>query len=152
MRVRTPVWVAWLSLAALVASCAAPPVTPNGLQLVQRSTVSTPKAPSAATIEALGKVQAQLIRKWQPNCPVPEGERVQVRVRIRLNVDGALELAPQLVDYSGAEATKDLSTKEASLRAFSAIVEAAPFHGLPPEEYDSWKQFIVRFDSKEACH
>ena len=39
----------------------------------------------------------------------------------------------------------------AASRALSAVGRGAPYDGLPVEDYDSWKQFVVRFDGKEAC-
>jgi outer membrane biosynthesis protein TonB len=111
----------------------------------------TSGAAKAATASALGLVQAKLIRLWNPNCGVTGANALQVRVRIFLNRGGGLARPAQLVDYSSVDAISDPVMKAAASRALSAVGRGAPFEGLPVEDYDSWKQFIVRFDGKEAC-
>jgi hypothetical protein len=108
-------------------------------------------AAKAATASALGLVQAKLIRLWNPNCGVTGANRLQVRVRIFLDKGGGLARPAQLADYSSVNAISDPVLQAAASRALSAVGRGAPFEGLPVEDYDSWKQFIVRFDGKEAC-
>jgi outer membrane biosynthesis protein TonB len=105
----------------------------------------------AATASALGLVQAKLIRLWNPNCGVAGADALQVRVRIFLDRGGGLARPAQLADYSNVDAISDPVLKAAASRALSAVGRGAPFEGLPVEDYDSWKQFVVRFDGKEAC-
>lgn len=105
----------------------------------------------AATASALGLVQAKLMRLWNPNCGVAGADALQIRVRIFLDRGGGLARPAQLADYSNVDAISDPVTKAAASRALSAVGRGAPFEGLPVEDYDSWKQFIVRFDGKEAC-
>lgn len=108
-------------------------------------------AAKAATASALGLVQAKLIRLWNPNCGVAGANALQVRVRLFLNREGDLARPAQLADFPSVDAIGDPVMKAAASRALSAVGRGAPFEGLPVEDYDSWKQFIVRFDGKEAC-
>lgn len=100
----------------------------------------------------LGIVTAKLIRLWNPNCGVAGASAVQVRVRLFLDRDGGLARPAQLADYPSVDAISDPVMKAAASRAISAVGRGAPFEGLPADDYDSWKQFIVRFDGKEACN
>lgn len=111
-------------------------------------------AAKAATASALGLVQAKLIRLWNPNCGVAGANSLQVRVRIFLTQSGGLARRPQLVDHGNAETANGIGDpvlQAAASRALSAVGRGAPYDGLPVEDYDSWKQFVVRFDGKEAC-
>ena len=91
------------------------------------------------------------MRLWNPNCGVAGADALQIRVRIFLDRGGGLARPAQLADYPNADAISDPVMKAAASRALSAVGRGAPFDGLPVEDYDSWKQFIVRFDGKEAC-
>lgn len=111
-------------------------------------------ADKAATASALGLVEAKLMRLWNPNCGVAGADELQVRVRIFLTQSGGLARRPELVDRGNAVSAGNIGdpvVKAAADRALGAVGRGAPYDGLPVEDYDSWKQFIVRFDGKLAC-
>ncbi len=118
-----------------------------GAQSTSRS--STPAA------EAIGpRVQSALngaiSRQLKPHWDAPDGvdsELLVTLVRFRLNPDGSLAGAPEVVRQSGVTpANAPQKARHAEL-AIRAVRLAAPFN-LPEEFYDGWKVVTSRFDRR----
>lgn len=125
----------------------------EGLRRLERDLQPRPAdgAARAATANGKAAIAAKLQRLWNPNCGVDGGGDLQVRVQISLTQRGDLARQAQLADYRSIDAISDPVLKAAASRALSAVARGAPYEGLPVEDYDNWKQFVVRFDGKLAC-
>ena len=96
---------------------------------------------------------AQAIRRQVQPCadrqvnPGPGASRIQVRMRIRLFLNGRLKGAPEVISTSGV--TDDNARYEERVKdlAVAAFVGCAPLTGLPAELYDKgWSDFIMRYN------
>lgn len=125
----------------------------EGLRRLERDLQARPAdgAARAATANGKAAIAAKLQRLWNPNCGIDGADAVQVRVQISLTQRGDLARRAQLADYRDVDSISDPVLKAAASRALSAVARGAPYEGLPVEDYDNWKQFVVRFDGKLAC-
>ena len=116
----------------------------------QRGPARAETAPQARPDAGQGFSQSDLLgleqlleRLWNPNCDVPGGAAVRLRVKFLVGLDGRLLGAPSA---GGAENSSDPVIAAAARRALDAVHEAAPY-GQP---YYG-QAIIVNFDAKEAC-
>jgi outer membrane biosynthesis protein TonB len=112
----------------------------------------------ATTMTALGPIRDKLIRLWNPNCGADTAANVSFRVQIYLNPDGSLSKNPDFPDYPGVNFNRPEAAAKfgpvltaAVARAQTAVVRAAPYDGLPKDDYNFWKTIVLNFDAKTAC-
>ena len=97
---------------------------------------------------AIQGVASRLNRTWNPNCGVEGGDQIQIRVRLSLTPEGTVT-AMKLLD--GVSSSGSDLTSVAADRALRAVRAAEPFSELPPDSYDHWRTFTVRFNAETAC-
>jgi outer membrane biosynthesis protein TonB len=82
-------------------------------------------------------IYTQLKPHWKP----PSGsdaELLVTRLSVRLNKDGSLDGAPEILGQDGVNDSNQGQAKLHAERAIQAVRRAAPFK-LPPDYYDAWK-------------
>ena len=116
----------------------------------QRGPARAETAPQARPDAGQGVSQSDLLglqqlleRLWNPNCDVPGGSAVKLRVKFLVGLDGRLLGAPSA---GGAENSGDPVVAAAARRALDAVHEAAPYS----QPYYG-QSIVVNFDAKEAC-
>ncbi len=72
-----------------------------------------------------------------------EGGKVFVTVHVRLDRAGALVGSPEVSANGGSNAQR----KGLSAAALRAVVRASPFTMLPKDNYESWKEVVLHFES-----
>ncbi len=72
-----------------------------------------------------------------------EGGKVLITVHMNLDKAGAIIGSPAVAATGGTEAAR----KGLSAAALRAVVRASPFTMLPKENYESWKEVVLRFSS-----
>ena len=112
--------------------------------------VVNPGPPKPLTGDELGALTAKLMRLWNPNCGVEGGDKVVVKVEIKLTPEGRLAEPPILRDRALVESHGPVA-QAAGQRALIAVQRGEPFSELPRDRYASWKDIIATFDAKEAC-
>jgi outer membrane biosynthesis protein TonB len=94
---------------------------------------------------AMNGLQAELERRWNPNCEVEGGGDVQILVRFAIGAGGAVAGQVKSQIRGGATAV----SQAAAERAVRAVYAASPFRNLPPQSYG--QSISVTFDAKKAC-
>lgn len=112
--------------------------------------VVNPGPPRPLTGDELGALTAKLMRLWNPNCGVEGGDKVVVKVEIKLTPEGRLAEPPILRDRSVVDA-KGPVAQAAAQRALVAVNRGEPFTELPRDRYAAWKDIVATFDAREAC-
>lgn len=139
------------SAAAANPSRSAPrrPVAPTGRLdgilngLSDKPSTSKSTTPPAATVgpQVKAALQAEVMRQIRPHWAPPSGadsDKLRTIVRARLNPDGSLAGAPQIVRQTGVTDSNRAQADLARERAIRAVKLAAPFK-LPSQFYDAWK-------------
>ena len=118
-----------------------PPPAP----VVQEPTLGTPTAPAGVTMTAneIDAFRSRLMRCWNVIGQPPDPPEFVARITIRLNSDGSLATAPQMI-----EAGSSSFARSAADSALRAVVRCAPYT-LPPEKYETWKEITVSFRSDD---
>lgn len=89
----------------------------------------------------LDGLKGQITEKWTYTAGLEGAEDVVIEVRFSLDEGGNV-----VGDVEATATGGPPSTQNALLSAAKrAIRRAAPFQGLPPEKYDTWKDVIVQF-------
>ena len=89
----------------------------------------------------LDGLKGQITEKWTYTAGLEGAEDVVIEVRFSLDEGGNV-----VGDVEASATGGPPSTQSALLSAAKrAIRRAAPFQGLPPEKYDTWKDVIVNF-------
>ena len=112
--------------------------------------VVNPGPPRPLTGDELGALTAKLMRLWNPNCGVEGGDKVIVKVEIKLTPEGRLAEPPVLRDRALVDA-KGAVAQAAAQRALLAVNRGEPYSELPRDRYAAWKDIIATFDAREAC-
>lgn len=90
-------------------------------------------------------IRQQIMRKW--NQPIASAtEEIIVTVRLLLAIDGVVEKST--IISINCPPGKDIlcsATKDSAIRA---ITNASPLVNLLPEDYSSWKEIEIRFDTR----
>jgi outer membrane biosynthesis protein TonB len=105
------------------------------------------KAVSAAVASSIG---AEVRRQLKPHWKSPSGadvELLRTTLSVKLNRDGSLSGAPELVSQSGVNASNRAQARLHVDQAIKAVRLAAPFK-LPTEFYDAWKDIRPTFDRR----
>ena len=98
------------------------------------------QGPSASQLAGLEQL---LERLWNPNCDVPGGDTVKLKVRFTVGLNGNLIGDP---DAGGLEQSGGAVVSAAARRAVDAVRQAEPY----AEPYYG-QAITVNFDAKEAC-
>lgn len=112
--------------------------------------VVAPGPPRPLTGDELGALTAKLMRLWHPNCGVEGGDKVVVKVEMKLTPEGRLAEPPILRDRALVDARGPVA-QAAAQRALIAANAGEPYAELPRDRYASWKDIIATFDAREAC-
>ncbi|MEE4454512.1 hypothetical protein [Novosphingobium resinovorum] len=111
----------------------------------QTGTPASEIGPSARS--ALG---AAINRQLKPHWQAPQGADVELlvtKVRFRLNRDGSLAGAPEVIGTSGVNASNRAQVERHQEQAVRAVRLAAPFN-LPDDLYEGWKVVTTTFDRR----
>lgn len=114
-------------------------------------------AASAAPVmnpNAMAGIQAAIKRQVQPCAdrqvnPGPGASRISVKLSLKLNKDGSLASAPQVVSTSGIDDENSRYEKRVADLAVAAFTGCAPLAGLPDDLYRTsrggWSNFIMNY-------
>lgn len=110
------------------------------------------KGAPAATMSAQvrSSLAASIRRQLKPHWQAPQGadaDLLVTRVRFRLNPDGSLDGAPEVVSTTGRNASNAAQVQRHQEMAVRAVRLSAPFN-LPAEYYSGWKVITTDFDRK----
>jgi outer membrane biosynthesis protein TonB len=116
---------------------------PRGPARPETAPQARPDAGQGVSQSDLAGLQQLLERLWNPNCDVPGGSSVKLKVRFLVGLDGGLLGRP---NAGGLENASDPVVAAAARRALDAVHRAAPYS----EPYYG-QTITVNFDAKEAC-
>ena len=86
-------------------------------------------------------LEKQIVPCWAP--PVPRETAAVVTVKVELNIDGQIIVAPTATAKPPASPSADAAIKA----AIRALYTCAPYK-LPPEQYATWRQITFTFDPR----
>ena len=110
------------------------------------SETRTPTSSIGASEKAsLFQAVARQIREHNQRLSGPDIDLLVTKVRFRLNPDGSLSGAPQVVSQRGLNDINRTQAHRHAEQAVRAVRLAAPFD-LPEKYYDAWKSVTVDFD------
>ncbi|PNU02461.1 hypothetical protein [Novosphingobium guangzhouense] len=121
--------------------------TPGATSSAPKQTGTPAAAIGASARSALG---AAINRQLKPHWQAPQGADVELlvtKVRFRLNRDGSLAGAPEVIGTSGVQASNRAQVERHQEQAVRAVRLAAPFE-LPDDLYDGWKVVTTTFDRR----
>ena len=107
------------------------------------------KAPQTALIAPLGlseldRLRAHISSCWEPPIGAKGADRLKVDIKVQLEKDGTVKQA-EIADQSRYRT--DVQYRAAANAARRAVLACQPLP-LPPEKYQTWKEFIFGFDPK----
>jgi outer membrane biosynthesis protein TonB len=125
-------------------------VTPEtgGRPSPARSDSGAPAATIGPAVTA--SIGAEVRRQLKPHWKSPTGadvELLRTTVAARLNRDGSLAAAPELVSQTGVNASNRAQARLHADQAIKAVRLAAPFK-LPAEYYEAWREIRPTFDRR----
>ncbi len=100
------------------------------------------------TVDEVDLLRSQMYRCWRAPLDAPNPEKLVVRVRMRLNSDGSLQGAPEVLNRGQIERSGDPFWRAAANAARRAVIKCQPY-ALPPEKYSNWQETIMRFSAAE---
>ncbi|WP_375398249.1 cell envelope biogenesis protein TolA [uncultured Sphingomonas sp.] len=117
-----------------------------------KSTTAAPKA-AAMSAAAVADIRSKIAQQVQPCAnrqiiPGPGAERILVTMLLRINRDGSLAGAPQIVGHEGVDEDNRRYMRQVDDRAIATFVGCSPLRGLPLELYDvpgGWSLFKLRY-------
>lgn len=89
-------------------------------------------------------LRGQVQRCWNIPAGAADAPNLKVSVQFKLDRNGELEGAPEIIDGGGSQGVERVAA-EAARRA---VARCAPYT-LPAEKYDAWADVIVHFDPSE---
>ncbi|MHA7872027.1 MAG: hypothetical protein ACX939_06745, partial [Hyphococcus sp.] len=97
------------------------------------------------------KMRAAVERCWNAATIIgaPRPEDLVVVIEFELNRDGTLTSAPRVANALQISLSGNRFWKVAEREAISAVVKCAPYDFLPPERYETWKEFKLNFDPSQ---
>jgi outer membrane biosynthesis protein TonB len=98
-----------------------------------------------ATLEAA--IRAQIAPCWNPPVGGADVKEMTVVLRIRLNRDGSVAAAPELVSQTGETQANAAYARAFVETARRAVLRCAPLD-LPPDLYAEWRDFELNFDPR----
>ena len=107
------------------------------------------KAPQTAMIAPLGlseldRLRAHISNCWEPPIGAKGADQLKVDIQVHLEKDGTVKQA-EIADQSRYRS--DVQYRAAANAARRAVLACQPLP-LPPEKYQTWKEFIFGFDPK----
>lgn len=124
----------------------APKAAPPANAPAAEQTVKGIGAQNALTVDIKDALLAQIRECWNVPVGAPHPEQLIVQVRVFLAPDGHLAQPPQLTPDSRAAAASSTYMRAAADAALRAISVCEPYHGLPAEKYDAWREIVMTFD------
>ena len=134
------------SVLALLDKRAPKPPPPPADATVSDQTVKGIGAQNAATLDIKDALLAQMRECWNVPVGAPHPEQLIVQVRVFLAPDGKLAQAPQLMPETRAAEASNAYMRPAAEAALRAISVCEPYHGLPADKYDAWREIVMTFD------
>ena len=103
----------------------------------------------SASLEA--KIKSVLSECWNSGAIIgaPEPERLVVVIDFELNRDGSLASSPRVANELQINLSGNRFWKVAQREAVGAVVKCAPYDFLPPDQYETWKEFRFNFNPSE---
>ncbi|PQA88634.1 hypothetical protein [Hyphococcus luteus] len=97
------------------------------------------------------KLKAAMAGCWNASAIIgaPEPERLLVVIDFELNRDGTLSSPPRVVNELQINLSGNRFWRVAQREAVSAVVKCAPYDFLPPERYETWKEFRFNFSPSD---
>jgi len=97
------------------------------------------------------KLKAAMARCWNASAIIgaPEPEKLVVVIDFELNRNGSLASPPRVVNDMQINLSGNQFWQVAKREALTAINKCAPYDFLPPERYESWKEFRFNFDPSQ---
>ncbi|WP_285021164.1 hypothetical protein [Novosphingobium sp. fls2-241-R2A-195] len=123
------------------------PGTPGATSSAPKPTGTPASEIGPSARSALG---AAINRQLKPHWQAPQGADVELlttKVRFRLNRDGSLAGAPEVIGTSGVNASNRAQVERHQEQAVRAVRLAAPFN-LPDDLYEGWKVVTTTFDRR----
>lgn len=96
------------------------------------------------TISQMDELRRRMNLCWRIPDGAPEPEKLVVRLRIELTIDGRVSRV-RVLNQSAITASGDPFYQEAAIEAQRAVRKCAPYDFLPGSRYDSWKTLILNF-------
>ena len=121
------------------------------LDQLLKDNVITRKAVGEATglsVDEVDLLKSLMYRCWRAPLDAPNPEKLVVRVKLRLNIDGSLQGAPIVLNQNQIERSGDPFWLVAASSARRAVIKCQPY-ALPPEKYSTWKETTMRFSAAE---
>jgi len=95
------------------------------------------------SVNEIDAFRAQISQCWNPPIGGLGAERITVKIRLMLNLDGTLKQPPKVLNSMSA-----VSFRPAADSAVRAIWQCQPYK-LPEKKYQSWSDMILNFDPRE---
>jgi outer membrane biosynthesis protein TonB len=111
-----------------------------------RAAIGTGDAMTANEIDLL---RAQMYRCWRAPLDAPYPEKLKVTIRARLNPDGTLASAPEVLNAAQINRSGDPFWRAAADNARRAVLKCQPY-ALPPEKYALWRETIMHFSAADV--
>ena len=107
------------------------------------------KAPQTTLVTPLGvseldRLRAHISGCWEPPVGAKGADQLKVDIQVKLEKDGTVRKA-EIADRS--RYSSDVQYRAAANAARRAVLACQPLP-LPPEKYQTWKEFIFGFDPK----
>ena len=99
------------------------------------------------TLSEIDALTSQIERCWSIPSGAPYAEELIVALRIRLNQDGSLNTAPEIVDKVKYQTSPNRYYRVAVDSAVRAVLRCAPYD-LPADKYDAWRDVRITFDPR----
>ena len=99
------------------------------------------------TISELDRIRGHIARNWNPNMGAPGIERMVVRIRIFLKVDGSLSRPPEIIAEDAAGQSEQVFRPFAD-SAVRAVFRSDPLP-VPRDKYDAWREIEFTFSLKD---
>ncbi len=97
--------------------------------------------------ELVTSIKNQVTRCWNIPAGAKDAREMKIDVHIRLNRDGSIIGAPQVID--SARMAKDPFYRAVAESALRALQICKPLR-LPAQQFDIWKSITFNFDPSEA--
>jgi type IV secretory pathway VirB10-like protein len=113
----------------------------------QRPTGAVMSSQARADIGSLISRQVQPCANRQSK-PGPGAERIRVSIRLRLNRNGSLASAPEVIGQDGVDESNRHYLERVIDNTIATFTGCSPLRGLPEELYDvpsGWRVFTLRY-------
>jgi hypothetical protein len=90
-------------------------------------------------------LRTRISQCWKPPAGVTPATRGYVVLRILLKPDGSLAGSPVVVEDTSSSTFRPALANS----AIQALMTCQPFTMLKPEDYEKWKDLVLKFDPQE---